>query len=542
MTIGVPAGSPTLDEDFVAAHTYEGIALTQRLTAVGSVVEHLRERRRRDAGRPFLTAVGLDGDATTLSYGELDVLTARLAHWVPTIGCRAGDVVGLLPANDLDSVLAIVGLLRARCPLLLLDPADPPSRRREQTAALGVDVVLRSPFVEPEPDDAQPVPDLRRVEDPPCADEPAQFEPSADALFFGTSGSTATSKLVAQSHYCTAVNAEAVRRHHGLVPGDRLLGCLPLHHVNGVHFTLFATLAAGAHAVLARGFDPFAYPRLVRRFRPRLASVVPSILEALLTTWRDEAASGELEYFVSAAAPLAASTARSVRRELGVRVVQGYGLTETTNFSTTMPRSLPPELHAALASERDIPSVGTAVYGNEVAVMLPDGTRAAPGEVGELCMRGHNVMTRYHANPEATRQAFSGGWFHSGDLGFAELHEGREFFVITGRNKNIAKVRGESVSLDELERVLRAVPSVADAACAVRPDSLLGDEIVAAVVLGHGGSQSMIRAALDAALPSAAHPREIVTVDAIPRTPTGKLRRPELLEDLTGLLAERHGA
>src|SRR6185503_19028555 len=167
-----------------------------------------------------------------------------------------------------------------------------------------------------------------------------QLAPDSAALLFGTSGSTAVSKIVSQSHRNAVVNAYAVSLHHRLRPGDRLLGCLPFHHVNGVHFTLLATLYAGAHAVVLNTFDPRTYIDVIERFRPRLASVVPSLLEVLLDTCGDRALPREFDYFVSAAAPLAARTARAVRNQFRTRVLQGYGLTETTNFSTTVPTDL----------------------------------------------------------------------------------------------------------------------------------------------------------------------------------------------------------
>src|SRR6185436_14333281 len=110
-----------------------------------------------------------------------------------------------------------------------------------------------------------------------------------------------------------------------------------------------------------------------------------------------------------------ARTCGQVLDRLGVRVLQGYGLTETTNFSTTMPRGLSDARYRELMVDAAIPSIGVAVHGNEVAVLRPDGTRADPGEIGELCMRGHNVMLGY-TDPEATERVFEGGWFHSGDL------------------------------------------------------------------------------------------------------------------------------
>src|SRR2546423_5911889 len=108
-----------------------------------------------------------------------------------------------------------------------------------------------------------------------------------------------------------------------------------------------------------------------------------------------------------------------------------------------MPTDLPQDAYRRLVLEADIPSIGVALLGNEVVVLTAEGDLAEVGEVGEICMRGHNVMSRYAANPEATEEAFHGGWFHSGDIGFATTDEGsgQTFFVISGRAKNIAKVR-----------------------------------------------------------------------------------------------------
>ncbi|UBU11331.1 class I adenylate-forming enzyme family protein [Nonomuraea gerenzanensis] len=488
--------------------------------------EHLRARP--DA--PYITGDPAGAGAQrTLSYRQLDACSRRLAYWLKGElgGC---ETVGLIPRNELTSVLTIFAAVRAGYRVLFLSPADPEARLRQQTEALGVTAVLRSAAV---PDDACAgailVPEPYDLPDAGPFAAPAA-DPGDDVFYFGTSGSTAASKLVAQSRRNVVSNAEAVRRHHGLGPGDRLLGCLPIHHVNGVHFSLMATFMAGAHVVLAGGFDPFAYPRLIERHRPRIASVVPSILETLTATWRRPSLPAEFGYFVSAAAPLPTATARAVRKRLGARVLQGYGLTETTNFSTTMPAGLPEKDVKRFLTEVDVPSIGVAVHGNEVAVLTRDGERAAPGEVGEICMRGHNVMNGYAGNPAATREAFEGGWFHSQDLGF-ELRDasGRGFFFVTGRLKNIAKVGGESVSLEEMEKVLRAVPYVRDAACVAAPHRYLGEEIVAAVVHTEDAPETVnVRPHLLAAFAHSVVPNRVVRLDAIPRTATGKIRRPEL--------------
>ena len=521
--------------DFALAHTYRGTPLEQTLPIASTIISCLVDRARTQGQDPFITEVPARGEPVTLSYGELDVRSLGLSVWLRRhTSARPGDVFGLLPANDIQSVVTVFGVLRAGCAVLFLNPADPAERLREQVHALGGKAILAVRAAPPDLAEVVRVPALSELDQDPPVGPLSRVEPLADALFFGTSGSTAASKLVAQSHYNAAVNAEALRRHHRLGPGDRILGCLPIHHVNCLHFTIFATLVAGAHAILAQTFDPFGYPQLVERFRPRIASVVPSILEALLETRRRPTFPGEFGYFVSAAAPLSARTARAVKEAFGVTILQGYGLSETTNFSTTMPPDLSQDALNTLLYDADIPSIGTALYGNEVAVLAADGERAAPGDVGEICMRGHNVMMRYAGNDTATVEAFRRGWFHSQDLGF-EIDlggNGGRFVVITGRTKNIAKVRGESVSLDEMDRALRAAPHVKDAACVSVPDRLMGEQIVAVVVCSPEVPDSDLRTHLKRFFAANVLPRRIVRVDAIPKTPTGKLRRAELAQTL----------
>ncbi len=527
--------SQSLPTGFDPVHIYRGEGLADALPGLSSITSMLADRARAYGSDPYITAVSADNQITTVSYGEMDKLSRRSASWLRReLGVRPGRIVALLPVNDIPSVVTMFGLLRSGCAILLLNPADPPARLIQQATALGAMATLCASSL---PADICPgaIP-IADISNEPASDSDPPIDLCSDALFLGTSGSTAASKLVAQSHYNIIMNAEGVRRHHGLGRRDRFLGCLPIHHVNGLHFTIFATLYSGGHAILVHAFDPFRYPRLIERFRPRIASVVPSILEALLGTWRRPVLPSEFKYFVSAAAPLAARTVRDVVEKLGAPVLQGYGLTETTNFSTTMPADLPPDAYRRLMIEAEIPSIGVSVYGNEVAVLGADGAPVAPGDIGEICMRGYNVMSRYAGNVAATAEAFRGGWFHSQDLGFAieDRELGRRFIVITGRTKNIAKVRGESVSLDEMERVLCTMPYVRDAACIWRPHRFLGDEIVAAIVLADGAhhDDAAVRDHLRTIFAPAALPGRIIRIGAIPRTSTGKILRGELAQRL----------
>jgi acyl-CoA synthetase (AMP-forming)/AMP-acid ligase II len=180
--------------------------------------------------------------------------------------------------------------------------------------------------------------------------------------------------------------------------------------------------------------------------------------------------------------------------------------------------------------DTEIPSIGVAVHGNDLAVLRADGTHAAPGEIGEICMRGHNVMLGYTGNEEATREAFRSGWFHSQDLGYQQLDRdtGRSFFVITGRTKNMAKVMGIAVSLEEMERTLLQLPAVTDVACFSVPDQLLGEAVVAVVVSPTALQPARLNDHLRAYFTPGTLPRRYVQADAIPRTATGKILRGQL--------------
>lgn len=526
------------ESDYELAHLYRGPRIPDAAFSPGTVIECLDARAGENGSDPCLTLVYERG-SRTLTYAELADRSQRLAaHIQRELGAGPGDALALLPTNDIDSIVAVYAVLRIGCPLLLLNPGDPPARLRALLEPLGVKTVLRSRMVAP--DRLAEAIAIRDTSELPDGFMHAQavLAPSSVALYFGTSGSTAASKIVAQSHGNAIANAYAVSQHHRLRPGDRLLGCLPFHHVNGIHFTLFATMFAGAHAVVVNAFDPCTYLDVLGRFRPRIASVVPSLLEALLDACGERALPPELDYFVSAAAPLAARTARDVHSQFKTRVIQGYGLTETTNFSTTLPAGLSEESYRRLVLDADVPSIGTAVYGNEVAILRPDGSRAVAGETGELCMRGHNVMLGYANNAQATEEAFRDGWFHSGDLGseVVETISGARCFVISGRIKNIAKIGGETVSLEEMERALRMVPQVQDSACVVRPHRLLGDQIIAAVVLSEDVPIEQLRHHLQQGFAQGAQPKHIVKLANIPRSLTGKIRRPELAEQLTAMV------
>ncbi|MFE4857456.1 class I adenylate-forming enzyme family protein [Streptomyces sp. NPDC056670] len=534
----------TPSSDLLAPADVHGHHPDPDTTVVGAVLRVVR----RAPARPYLTWCPVEGEPTTLTYGELERRSRRLAAFLVATR-RPGSTVALLPGNDVPSVIAVFAALRAGMPCLFLNPADPPARLRALLDARPAAQVLCSPWAPPPArefarsatgdraglilgDEEPALPDGATVPVSLPGDGPVLTE--RPALLFGTSGSTAASKLVVQPYRALTSNAEAVRRHHRLDDGTVLMGGLPLHHVNGVHFTVLAPAASGAHVILPQKLSPFTYRDFLDTHRPHLASLVPPVLEMLLASGRDWRPPDSLRYFVSAAAPLERDLLRRTVEQLGIRVLQGYGLSETTNFSTTVPPDISEQTYRAVALDAEIPSVGVALHGNEIEVFAPDGTVLGERRTGELRMRGPNVMTGYAGRPDLTAEAFAGGWFHSGDLGYwAPGPDGRRYFYLTGRAKNMAKVRGESVSPEEVERALVSLDGVADAACLALPHPTWGEQLVA-VVAAPEASLAGIRTALAGLVPAAAVPGRWHSVDRVPRSATGKLLRP--------LLTERYGA
>jgi acyl-CoA synthetase (AMP-forming)/AMP-acid ligase II len=511
-----------------AARSYQGHGPREPIEPGAGLVSRLENWAGTTPDASWLTAVDAAGNAETFTFSRAADAVRRLAGWLAlTLGAGPGATVAVLVSNDTRSALTVLAALRCGYSVFFISPADPGPRRAELLGALPLTAVLApDPRATAQLPTAVPVPDPSGLPEPVTSGAPVP----GGRLLFATSGSTAASKIVVQSEYAATMNAEALRRHHGLGPGARVLGCLPVCHVNGLHFTLLSTLWSGAEAVLLRSFAPARYRECAERFRPHIASVVPSILDQLVTGPRPDFGP-QFRYFVSAAAPLSARTAANVLDKLGARVIQGYGLTETTNFSTMMPADLTDEEYRALMIDNAVPSVGTALFGNEVAVLRSDGSAAEPGESGEVCMRGHNVMLGYLDNPSANAEAFAGGWFHSGDLGYLTQDAGgRSFLVLTGRSKNIAKTLGFAVSLEEMERWLQSLPWVRDAACFAEPDRFRGEAVVAVVAADGGLDEDALERHLAAHFPPAVLPARYIHAETVPRTETGKILRRRLAQ------------
>jgi long-chain acyl-CoA synthetase len=517
-----------------------GSGPVERTTIVGA----LARQARAQPEAPFLTELG---ERTTFTYAQVHDRVRKWASFLVHRGLQRGERVGVLGGNSVPFVGAVLAVLEAGGVAVPLNPHDPPARTAAQVAFTQARFLLHDAASTAT---AAACTSVERSWTFPTLDEQASARPGEGgmaesrpkltdaALIFFTSGTTAAPKAVVQSHYSVAQNAWTLADHHRLGPGVRLLCVLPLHHVNGLEFTGFGALVSGSHTVVSRGFDGLGFWSAVRTHDIHLISLVPNLLGLLADRpgLRGEPIPS-LGYAVSAAAPLSVGIARRVWERLGLRIVQGYGLSEVTNFSCLLPTdpSIADYQRWMLGGRK--PSIGPALPGQAVEVHDGQG-RATPGEEGEIVIRGPCVMSGYLSNEPATEEAFRGGWFHTGDLGYYLLDDhGRAYFHVSGRLREIAKRAGAMVSLLEVDEVLAAMPGAVDAGAAAFANAWVDEEIAAVVVPGPGASLTAeaVAAHCRRTLPFAATPKAIHFVEAVPRTASGKIRRAEITERFSGL-------
>ena len=348
--------------------------------------------------------------------------------------------------------------------------------------------------------------------------------PDDVALVLHTSGTTSRPKIVPLLHRNVCATAENIRRTLRLEPGDRCMNMMPLFHIHGLMACVLSTLHAGGSVYCAPGFNALRVFGWLDDCDPTWYSAVPTMHQAIVARAGRNSAIVErlrLRFIRSSSAALPTRVMAELEDLFAAPVVEAYAMTEAAHQMTCNP--LPP-------APRKPGTVGIAA-GPEVSVMDAAGNHLAPGEEGEIVIRGPNVTPGYENNEAANREAFTGGWFRTGDQGF---RDGDEYFTITGRLKEIINRGGEKISPREVDEVLMDHPAVQQVVTFAMPHPKLGEEVAAAVVLRDGAEAAPgeVRAFAAERLAGFKVPRKVVILDEIPKGPTGKLRRIGLAEQL----------
>ena len=348
--------------------------------------------------------------------------------------------------------------------------------------------------------------------------------PGDVALVLHTSGTTSRPKIVPLLHRNVCATAENIRQTLRLTTADRCLNVMPLFHIHGLMACVLSTLHAGASVYCAPGFNALRVFGWLADADPTWYSAVPTMHQTILARGARNADTIErlrLRFIRSSSAALPSRVMAELEELFGAPVVEAYAMTEAAHQMTCNP--LPP-------APRKPGTVGIAA-GPDVSVMDAAGNHLAPGEEGEIVIRGPNVTPGYENNEAANREAFTHGWFRTGDQGFRDADG---YFTITGRLKEIINRGGEKISPREVDEVLMDHPAVQQVVTFAMSHPKLGEEVAAAVVLRDGAEAGPgdVRDFAAARLAGFKVPRKVVILDEIPKGPTGKLRRIGLADQL----------
>ena len=334
-----------------------------------------------------------------------------------------------------------------------------------------------------------------------------------------TSGTTGKPKGAELTHFNLPRNADvASRTTCEISEGDIVLGTLPLFHSFGQTVSMNASLRVGATLTLVPRFDPDEALETMQRDRVTHFYGVPTMYGALLHhPGRERYDTSALRTCITGGASMPVEVLRGFEEAFGCIVLEGYGLSETSPVAS----SNHPDM------ERKPGSIGTPLEEVEMKVVDEDDNEVAQGEVGEIVIRGHNIMKGYWQRPDATAEAMRGGWFHSGDM--ARVDEDGYFFIVD-RKKDLIIRGGYNVYPREVEEVLYEHPKIREAAVLGVPHDQLGEEVGAAVVL-HDGEQlepEEVSAYVKERIAAYKYPRAVWFLDDLPKGPTGKILKREI--------------
>ncbi|WP_037144413.1 acyl-CoA synthetase [Rhodococcoides fascians] len=488
--------------------------------------------RRRTRQCPHATAIEFRDER--LTFRELDDRTTRLAHALRDIGVRKGDRVGILSPNHPAylEVLFSCGILGA-----IFVPLNARLTAPEVEFAVddaGLSVLVHSAALTEVATQAVSRRSVNRIilgaeYDAVIAqasstriDEPVSGDDRCFIMY--TSGTTGRPKGVVMTHSNILFAVLNPILDLDLCSDEIALVCAPLFHTAALDMVALPVLFKGGAVVIEEGFDADRVLSILESRAITYTFGVPTILDALVAHERwDVTDLSALRRVVVAAAPVPPRTLRAYS-ERGVKMCQGYGLTESGPGATIL---------ASVDAERKAGTAGVPHTFADVRIVDALSEPVTPGERGEIQIQGPNVMKEYWGRPEATSDVFDDGWLRTGDIGVSDADG---FVTIVDRLKDMIISGGENIYPAEIEAALLELPGIEGCAVFGVPDDKWGESPVAAITVADGSTvvPDSIADALGANLARYKIPKRYVVLDEIPRNPTGKIRKDVLREQFGG--------
>ena len=491
-------------------------------------VDHQAEQR------PDATYLIAPETGRVMSFGELRAASQRLASYLQGEGIRPGAKIALLMHNGYQTCRLFIGAMYGGYCITPLNLLAQPTQLSYVLEHSDAEIV----FVAPEQVGRlqQAAANLAR---PPrmvvCDVDAAEFLPEAKtdrvvfalpaeedaALMMYTSGTTGKPKGVVLAQRAVVSGGQFVSSVHELGPADRVMAVLPLYHINAQVVTATSPLIHGGSLVLPHRFSASSFWQTAIGHGCTWVNVVPTMIAYLLngpdlaTLGLDASA---IRFCRSASAPLPPAQHLAFEKKFGVGIIETMGLTETAAPCFSNPLA---------AERRKLGSPGPA-YGNEAKIVDSNGSTLRAGDVGEIMVRGANVMSCYYKDPvETARTLERDGWLHTGDLGYMDADG---FVFVTGRIKELIIKGGENISPREIDEALLKHPAVLEAAVVGIPDHNYGQEIMACIVLrpNEQCSDEELRAYCETTLGTYKTPKQFRFIAELPKGPSGKVQRLKL--------------
>ena len=438
------------------------------------------------------------GDVVSLLLpNSVEYVIAYFACW--HLGALAGPINSLLKAQEIAYVIS-----NSEAKLLLVNTEFLPAVETNDISII--------PFDNVEQFAGQPV-------------DETQISTDDEAIIIYTSGTTGKPKGCLLTHGNVIANARQISSWLHFTESDRLLTMMPLFHMNAVSVTTMSALYAGGSTVVSPKFSASRFWQIISEYEITSFGSVATMLSMLLSTYPDGVPSGlttdQLRFAMCGSAPVPAEVLRRFEETFNCLVIEGYGLSESTCRSTFNP-----------PDQRRRPGSCGLPIGNEMRVVDDEDRDVPDGELGEIVLRGENILRGYYKNDQANETAFRNGWFHTGDIGYRD-QDG--FYYIVDRKSDMIIRGGENIYPREIDEVLYQHPDIAAAAAVGVPDELYGEEVAAVVVLKSGAktSEQEVIDFCKARLADFKCPKTVHFVEDIPKGPTGKLLKRELARMLS---------
>ena len=475
--------------------------------------------------------------ARRMTWREVAQQSAAVAAGLRKMGLQRGDRVALLLGNRIEFVLAMFGAAHLGLVTVLLGTRQQKPEIAYVLADCGARLLIHEAALADRLPDARDVPDLLHriaVDDDAGASQfsalvesgslpaPADVGEEDTAMILYTSGTTGRPKGAMLAHCNVIHSAMIYQACMELTSSDRSIAAVPLAHVTGVVANIMSMARCAGTLIIVAEFKAAEYLKIAARERVTQTVMVPAMYNlCLLQADFDSYDLGAWRIGGYGGAPMPIATIEKLAVKVpGLKLINAYGSTETTSPSTIMP----PELTAA-----HIDSVGLPCPGAEIVVVDAAGRELPCGEIGEIWIRSGSVIRGYWNNPEATAQGFTGGFWHSGDLGSIDAEN---FVRVFDRQKDMINRGGLKIYSAEVESVLAGHPGVVESAIIAKPCPVLGERVHAVIVIRDSGvSEGALRAWCAERLSDYKVPETIdLTAEPLPRNANGKVLKRQLRE------------